>query len=57
VFHPRPEENIGRRRLELIGLFAHDLHIRPWETGDQLTIAEFRMLADWVERNNSKDEE
>jgi hypothetical protein len=37
--------------LKLLGLFAHYLGIRPWEVSD-LTIEEFELLADWVEKHN-----
>ena len=39
-----------------LGLFASQLHIRPWEIA-LLTVAEFLRLCDWLERYNTTDEE
>lgn len=54
LLHPNIDENLGHRRLSLLGLFAHDLAIRPWEIG-RLPVREFRALAHWVEEFNRRE--
>ena len=35
-------------------MFAHVLHIRPWEIGD-LRVPDFRQLVAWLEEYNRTD--
>jgi hypothetical protein len=39
-----------------LGLFAHALHIRPWEIGD-LPVSEFRALVYWLEEYVRNDDQ
>jgi hypothetical protein len=45
---------VAETRWTWLGLFAHVLHIRPWEVAE-LTVAEFRTLVAWLEEYNRND--
>lgn len=47
---------MSRSRDLWLGLFAHVLHIRPWEL-EELSVRDFRRLVAWLEEYNRKDDE